>query len=182
MDVDIRAEAVITPKDYVELTHFLAYGKSKSASYINMLLLMAVFVAVYADFVINGSPTSISAVAAAALIISYGYPEYAARRAAKRDTAVVGHNFKYLFNENGINIFDETASTTVLFAWAEIMNLYEIKDYFYVFMSKANAVMIPKRCLNAEDLVDFRELVQFQMGARFENRVPVRAKRNKKNG
>lgn len=182
MDVDIRAEAVLEPKDYVELTHFLSYGKSKATSYINMLVMIAVFIAVYADFVINGRPTTITLVAVLAIIFSYGYPEYVARKRAKNDTTVVGHKFKYLFNENGINLFDETAGTEALFAWQTIMNMYELKDHFFVFMSKQNAVMIPKRCLNEEDLEDFRELIKFKLTNRFESRISTRSKKKKKNG
>lgn len=177
MDIEIRAEAVMEPKDYLGLTHFITFEKAKSGPLLNMLVIMLVFIAVYADFRINNGPTIITVVAVIAAIATYGVPEFSARQFIKKDTSVIGHHYKYLFDENGINLYDETAATTALFAWATMLNMYEVKDYFYVFMSKQNAIILPKRCLNAEDMDDFREVLKYKLGKRFEQRYIAKKKK-----
>ena len=52
-----------------------------------------------------------------------------------------------------------------------ILNMYETAGYFFMFLGKQSALLIPKRCLSDEDLADFREMLQFQLGSRYENRT-----------
>lgn len=168
------------PRDYIQLTRFISFEKTKAGPMMNALVLMVAFIAVYADFKLNNKPTIITIVAVLAIVATYGLPEYSARKFVKNDTSFIGHNFKYLFNEAGINFYDTTAGTTALFAWPTILNLYEVKDYFFVFMSKQNALVLPKRCLNPEDMDDFREVLRFKLSKRFEQRYSPKKKKGKK--
>ncbi len=65
---------------------------------------------------------------------------------------------------------DAEAGTTALHAWAAILNMYETAGYFFLFLSRQNAVLIPKRCLSAEDLADFREMLRYHLESRYEVR------------
>ena len=51
-----------------------------------------------------------------------------------------------------------------------ILNMYETAGYFFLFLSRQNAVLIPKRCLSAEDLADFREMLRYHLESRYEVR------------
>ena len=82
----------------------------------------------------------------------------------------------YVFNDNGINVLDEQNGTTALHAWENIMNMYETAGYFFMFLGKQSALLIPKRCLSEEDLTDFREMLTFQLGSRYENRLQKKKK------
>ena len=48
--------------------------------------------------------------------------------------------------------------------------MYETAGYFFLFLSRQNAVLIPKRCLSAEDLADFREMLRYHLESRYEVR------------
>ncbi len=180
MEIEIRAEAKMEPKDYISLTRFLSYEKSRFSPLINTVLIVAVLLGLYADFMINHEFGLLTVVAILAVVFTYGLPEFTARRFVRTDKSFIGHEFKYLFNEKGINLLDETAGTTALFAWPTILNLYEMKDHFFVFLSKQNALVIPKRSFSAEDLSDLRELVSYQIGKRFEPRWAPKKKKEKK--
>ena len=86
---------------------------------------------------------------------------------------------RYVFNDNGINVLDEQNGTTALHAWGNIMNMYETAGYFFMFLGKQSALLIPKRCLSDEDLAVFREMLQFQLGSRYENRTQKKSKKAK---
>ena len=135
-----------------------------------VLLLIAV-VGVYADFQVNGKATIITIVAVIAVLGAFVLPELTARRFIKKDKSFIGHTMRYVFNDNGINVLDEQNGTTALHAWGNIMNMYETAGYFFMFLGKQSALLIPKRCLSDEDLADFREMLQFQLGSRYENRT-----------
>ena len=171
MDIEIRAEAVMEGRDYLALAHFMTYSKNKNSMMLNLLLLLVAVVGVYADFMVNGKMTFITIVAVLAVLVTFLLPEYSARRFVRTDKKFIGHTFRYVFNDNGINILDAEAGTTALHAWAAILNMYETAGYFFLFLSRQNAVLIPKRCLSDEDLADFREMLQFQLGSRYENRT-----------
>ena len=180
MDVEIRAEAKMEPKDYICLTRFLSYEKSRYSPLMNSVLIVAAFLALYADIMMDHQIGLLTIVAVAAIVITYGLPEWTAHKFVKNDTTFIGHEFKYLFNEMGINLLDETAQTTALFAWPTILNLYEVEKFFYVFLSKNNAVVIPKRSFTEEDLADLRELMTYQLGKRYEKRWAPKKKKAKK--
>lgn len=174
MDLEIRAEAVIEPKDYLALNHFITYSKGRSSGMMNFLVILLVIVAVYADIRLNQKATVMSFVAVAAVVVSYILPELAARRAIRKDTSVIGHNFRYVFNEEGLNLLDVTTNFANLLTWESLMNVYETKEYIFVFLSKQQAIVIPKRCLSTEDMNDFRELLKFKVGRCFEQRTAVK--------
>ena len=136
-----------------------------------MVLLLIAVVGVYADFQVNGKMTFITIVAVIAVLGAFVLPELTARRFIKKDKSFIGHTMRYVFNDNGINVLDEQNGTTALHAWGNIMNMYETAGYFFMFLGKQSALLIPKRCLSDEDLADFREMLQFQLGSRYENRT-----------
>ena len=178
MDIEIRAEAVMEGRDYLALTRFMTNGKNKNSIMMNILLLLIAIVGVYADFKVNQKPTIITIVAVIlrclitiAVLGAFLLPELSARRFIKNDKTFIGHTMRYVFNDNGINVLDEQAGTTALHAWNNIMNMYETAEYFFMFLGKQSALLIPKRCLSAEDLADFREMLTFQLGDRYENRL-----------
>ena len=174
MDIEIRAEAVMEGKDYLALTRFMTGGKNKNSMMMNILLLLIAVVGVYADFQVNGKMTFITIVAVIAVLGAFVLPEFFARRSInkdKKDKSFIGHTMRYVFNDNGINVLDEKNGTTALHAWGNIMNMYETAGYFFMFLGKQSALLIPKRCLSDEDLADFREMLQFQLGSRYENRT-----------
>ena len=171
MDIEIRAEAVMEGKDYLALTRFMTGGKNKNSMMMNILLLLIAVVGVYADFQVNGKATFITIVAVIAVLGAFVLPELTARRFIKKDKSFIGHTMRYVFNDNGINVLDEQNGTTALHAWGNIMNMYETAGYFFMFLGKQSALLIPKRCLSDEDLTDFREMLQFQLGSRYENRT-----------
>ena len=162
MDIEIRAEAVMEGRDYLALTRFMTGGKNKNSIMMNILLLLIAIVGVYADFKVNQKPTIITIVAVIAVLGAFLLPELSARRFIKNDKTFIGHTMRYVFNDNGINVLDEQAGTTALHAWNNIMNMYETAEYFFMFLGKQSALLIPKRCLSAEDLADFREMLTFQ--------------------
>ena len=170
MDIEIRAEAVMEGRDYLALAHFMTYSKNKNSMMLNLLLLLVAVVGVYADFMVNGKMTFITIVAVLAVLVTFLLPEYSARRFVRTDKKFIGHTFRYVFNDNGINILDAEAGTTALHAWAAILNMYETAGYFFLFLSRQNAVLIPKRCLSAEDLADFREMLRYRLESRYEVR------------
>ena len=170
MDIEIRAEAVMEGRDYLALAHFMTYSKNKNSMMLNLLLLLVAVVGVYADFMVNGKMTFITIVAVLAVLVTFLLPEYSARRFVRTDKKFIGHTFRYVFNDNGINILDAEAGTTALHAWAAILNMYETAGYFFLFLSRQNAVLIPKRCLSAEDLADFRERLRYHLESRYEVR------------
>ena len=174
MDLEIRAEAVIEPKDYLALNHFITYSKGRSSGLMNLLVILLVAVAVYADIRLNQKATVMSYVAIIVVIVSYILPEFSARRAIQKDTAVVGQTFRYVFNEEGLNLLDVTTNSANLLPWASLLNVYETKEYVFVFLSKQQALIVPKRCLSTEDMDDFRELLKFKVGKSFEQRVAVK--------
>ena len=137
----------------------------------DVLLLLIAVVGVYADFQVNGKATIITIVAVIAVLGAFVLPELTARRFIKKDKSFIGHTMRYVFNDNGINVLDEQNGTTALHAWGNIMNMYETAGYFFMFLGKQSALLIPKRCLSDEDLADFREMLQFQLGSRYENRT-----------
>ena len=171
MDIEIRAEAVMEGRDYLALTRFMTGGKNKNSVMMNILLLLIAIVGVYADFKVNQKPTIITIVAVIAVLGAFLLPELSARRFIKNDKTFIGHTMRYVFNDNGINVLDEQAGTTALHAWNNIMNMYETAEYFFMFLGKQSALLIPKRCLSDEDLADFREMLTFQLGDRYENRL-----------
>ena len=171
MDIEIRAEAVMEGRDYLALTRFMTGGKNKNSVMMNILLLLIAIVGVYADFKVNQKPTIITIVAVIAVLGAFLLPELSARRFIKKDQSFIGHTMRYVFNDNGINVLDEQAGTTALHAWNNIMNMYETAEYFFMFLGKQSALLIPKRCLSAEDLADVREMLTFQLGDRYENRL-----------
>lgn len=164
MDIEIRAEAVMEGRDYLALTRFMTGGKNKNSVMMNILLLLIAIVGVYADFKVNQKPTIITIVAVIAVLGAFLLPELSARRFIKNDKTFIGHTMRYVFNDNGINVLDEQAGTTALHAWNNIMNMYETAEYFFMFLGKQSALLIPKRCLSAEDLADFREMLTFSWG------------------
>ena len=170
MDIEIRAEAVMEGKDYLALTRFMTGGKNKNSMMMNILLLLIAVVGVYADFQVNGKMTFITIVAVIAVLGAFVLPEITARRFIKKDKSFIGHTMRYVFNDNGINVLDEQNGTTALHAWGNIMNMYETAGYFFLFLSRQNAVLIPKRCLSAEDLADFREMLRYHLESRYEVR------------
>ena len=170
MDIEIRAEAVMEGRDYLALAHFMTYSKNKNSMMLNLLLLLVAVVGVYADFMVNGKMTFITIVAVLAVLVTFLLPEYSARRFARTDKKFIGHTFRYVFNDHGVNILDAEAGTTTLHAWAAILNMYETAGYFFLFLSRQNAVLIPKRCLSAEDLADFREMLRYHLESRYEVR------------
>ena len=170
MDIEIRAEAVMEGKDYLALTRFMTNGKNKNRMMMNVLLLMIAIVGVFADFRLSNKPTIITIVAVIAVLGAFILPEASARKFIKNDQSFIGHTMRYVFNDNGINVLDEQAGTTALHAWANIANMYETAEYFFMFLNKQSALLIPKRCLSAEDLADFREMLRFQLGSRYEMR------------
>ena len=170
MDIEIRAEAVMEGRDYLALAHFMTYSKNKNSMMLNLLLLLVAVVGVYADFMVNGKMTFITIVAVLAVLVPFLLPEYSARRFVRTDKKFIGHTFRYVFNDNGVNILDAEAGTTALHAWAAILNMYETAGYFFLFLSRQNAVLIPKRCLSAEDLADFREMLRYHLESRYEVR------------
>ena len=174
MDIEIRAEAVMEGRDYLALAHFMTYSKNKNSMMLNLLLLLVAVVGVYADFMVNGKMTFITIVAVLAVLVTFLLPEYSARRFARTDKKFIGHTFRYVFNDNGVNILDAEAGTTALHAWAAILNMYETAGYFFLFLSRQNAVLIPKRCLSAEDLADFREMLRYHLESRYEVRYKER--------
>ena len=147
-------------RDYLALTRFMTGGKNKNSIMMNILLLLIAIVGVYADFKVNQKPTIITIVAVIAVLGAFLLPELSARRFIKNDKTFIGHTMRYVFNDNGINVLDEQAGTTALHAWNNIM-----------ILGKQSALLIPKRCLSAEDLADFREMLTFQLGDRYENRL-----------
>lgn len=176
MDIEIRAEAVMEGKDYLALTRFMTNGKNKNSMMMNILLLLIAVVGVYADFKVNQKPTVITIVAVIAVLGAFLLPELSARRFIKKDQSFIGHTMRYVFNDNGINVLDEQNGTTALHAWENIMNMYETAGYFFMFLGKQSALLIPKRCLSEEDLADFREMLTFQLGNRYENRLEKKKK------
>ena len=170
MDIEIRAEAVMEGRDYLALAHFMTYSKNKNSMMLNLLLLLVAVVGVYADFMVNGKMTFITIVAVLAVLVTFLLPESSARRFVRPDKKFIGHTFRYVFNDNGVNILDAEAGTTALHAWAAILNMYETAGYFFLFLSRQNAVLIPKRCLSAEDLADFREMLRYHLESRYEVR------------
>lgn len=176
MDIEIRAEAVMEGRDYLALTRFMTNGKNKNSMMMNILLLLIAVVGVYADYKVNAKPTVITVVAVIAVLGAFVLPELSARRFIKKDTGFIGHKIRYVFNDNGINVLDEQNGTTALHAWNNIMNMYETAEYFFMFMDKRAALLIPKRCLSAEDLQDFREMLTFQLGSRYECRLKQKKK------
>ena len=191
MDIEIRAEAVMEGRDYLALAHFMTYSKNKNSMMLNLLLLLVAVVGVYADFMVNGKMTFITIVAVLAVLVyqrrhaesagdvvaipvvrpvTFLLPEYSARRFVRTDKKFIGHTFRYVFNDNGVNILDAEAGTTALHAWSAILNMYETAGYFFLFLSRQNAVLIPKRCLSAEDLADFREMLRYHLESRYEVR------------
>ena len=170
MDIEIRAEAVMEGRDYLALAHFMTYSKNKNSMMLNLLLLLVAVVGVYADFMVNGKMTFITIVAVLAVLVTFLLPEYSARRFVRTDKKFIGHTFRYVFNDNGVNILDAEAGTTALHAWAAILNMYETAGYFFLFLSRQNAVLIPKRCLSAEDLADVREMLRCNLESRYEVR------------
>ena len=164
MDIEIRAEAVMEGRDYLALTRFMTGGKNKNSVMMNILLLLIAIK-------VNEKPTIITIVAVIAVLGAFLLPELSARRFIKNDKTFIGHTMRYVFNDNGINVLDEQAGTTALHAWNNIMNMYETAEYFFMFLGKQSALLIPKRCLSAEDLADFREMLTFQLGDRYENRL-----------
>lgn len=176
MDIEIRAEAVMEGRDYLALTRFMTNGKNKNSIMMNILLLLIAIVGVYADFKVNQKPTIITIVAVIAVLGAFVLPEFFARRFIKKDQSFIGHTMRYVFNDNGINVLDEQNGTTALHAWENIMNMYETAGYFFMFLGKQSALLIPKRCLSEEDLTDFREMLTFQLGSRYENRLQKKKK------
>ena len=170
MDIEIRAEAVMEGRDYLALAHFMTYSKNKNSMMLNLLLLLVAVVGVYADFMVNGKMTFITIVAVLAVLVTFLLPEYSARRFVRTDKKFIGHTFRYVFNDNGVNILDAEAGTAALHAWAAILNMYEAAGYFFLFLIRQNAVLIPKRCLSAEDLADFREMLRYHLESRYEVR------------
>lgn len=182
MDIQIKAEAKMEPKDYLELTHFMTYDRSLLSPVFNTILLICVFLAFFADIAVERRLTVKSAVAAAVLLLVYALPEYQARKFGRTDSSFIRHVFSYLFDEKGLTVYDQTASTVSFYAWESIMNLYETKDYFFVLMNKQNAITVPKRAFTPEDLADLAETFRFKLGKRYDVRMMTLERKKRKKG
>lgn len=170
MDIQIRADVIMQPQDYLALTRFMTYKKNRNGLALNIMLVGIIALAIYSDLKISGKPTIITLVAAAAALGTFLIPEVSARKFIKQDTSFLGHEFRYVLDENGVNLLDVENETTALHPWAAFLNAYETKDHFFLFLTKQNALLIPKRSMTAEDLADFCELLRYQLDKRYEVR------------
>ena len=60
---------------------------------------------------------------------------------------------------------------TGLAPWSSMMKAVETDDFFLFYLSKINAVYLPKRHVTPDEVQAVRELTRARLGERFEERA-----------
>ena len=93
------------------------------------------------------------------------FPTFSKNQVVKstEKTIASGH-LSTLFDEVRLKIDKDgieeiTSRGNHLNSWSAIQSIKETKDYFYLFMTQTSALIIPKRNLNEEELVELKKWI-----------------------
>lgn len=93
------------------------------------------------------------------------FPTFSKNQVVKstEKTIASGH-LSTLFDEVRLKIDKDgieeiTSRGNHLNSWSAIQSIKETEDYFYLFMTQASALIIPKRNLNEEELVELKKWI-----------------------
>jgi YcxB-like protein len=95
-------------------------------------------------------------------VLIFSYLFYYFYRAAKKLATKSKSKIRWSFSDSGYDVFSEIGTATV--SWKGIEEVIEIKNHFLMVIQNPLYFIIPKRCFNDSQIVEFRELIRRKLG------------------
>ncbi|SMO70149.1 YcxB-like protein [Saccharicrinis carchari] len=164
--MEIKTE--ITRNDFLEFNKHVMYGKRLRRHF----LIATVFVIIWIVLLNIGEPFDLLKVISEAVIffaiwsllifIFNQISLYRIKRIPDSSGSILGEK-TYLMEENGFKEISESSET--LTSWEGLKEIQESKDYYFLFVDKIAAYIIPKRSFrNKMQEQDFIDAVNRKMG------------------
>ena len=174
MENKITIQLKTTAKDFRALTFFNLFLKKK---------IMAIFLpiaAVFSAAAVIGKYAGLIEVSdwyffvclafLGLTVLQFLLFEYSVRRFLASDQLVVDNERTVTVSESGLTEEGGKENSTGSFQWDMFYCVYETKKYFYLYINTMQAIILPKREYNQEQINAMEKLIKEKMGKNFYKR------------
>lgn len=157
--IDIKS--IVTKKDYRNLVYFNSLGRKKYRKYtLVALLIVSLMGIIYSLSVYKGLSLLAGAGAGYVLfvLLSGVMLERNIKRFAKEEDSLIGKEQTITIRDNGIKVCNYIKPEGENYAWKSVLNLYETKKYYYIYMSNGQIIVIGKEYISNYDIENLKAL------------------------
>jgi hypothetical protein len=112
------------------------------------------------DWLYGLAMIAIAAIAGAALDLS---PFWMVRSLREKRRGAAGPH-RYRLHDGGVDVASPGVTATL--EWTNVTEAYETKDFFFIYLSKGWATLLPKRVIASEQLPHLRDALRAWVGDR----------------
>lgn len=152
LEIDVRLEL----RDYLRASYWFLFRKWS----IKALIALALFMVMGFLFVFIQRPNASALpmlILPTLVLFVIGSVYFGAKRNLASNKSVQ-ENIHYTFSNRGVNLVAESSSGQT--AWSNIVNAFETKHNFLLFVSRSIMQIIPKRCFqDSEQIAEFKQML-----------------------
>ena len=171
---NIVIQTKVTAQDYKKLTFFNTFLKKKL-----MMFMMPIGAVISLVAVIGKSSGKIEMSDwyyyvclgfLGLMILLYIAFQLSVKRFLASDKIIIDDEKKVVVSESGIWHEGGKAKDTGDFQWDMLYQAFETKQYFYLYINTLQAIILPKRDLNSEEIIVVEKLIKEKLGIKFMKR------------
>jgi len=163
-----------TAKDYKKLVFFNTFLKKK------IMMILTPVAGVISIAAIIGKSTGTIEISdwyyyvclalLALIVLQYILYESSVKKFLKSDSLVVENERTVTVSESGIAEEGGIEKSSGEFQWEVFYQVFETKQYFYLYINTVQAIILPKRDFSGEQIDTLRSLLQANLENRFQKR------------
>lgn len=152
---EIRIKKEISLKDYRKLVYFNTFCKNKLNSLIFLAtVIFSAFYVMYRILFIKRLDliSQFGIMYYFFLLIFLAMAEFNIRKSSKGKNTLIGKNQEIVFRNNGIKVSNELRPSGESYSWDKIKSVYNVRDYFYIYMANNQVLIVSKSLLESKDM------------------------------
>lgn len=103
-------------------------------------------------------------------LLQYLVFRFTVKRFIASDKVVIDNERSVAIDESGIAVEGGKENSSATYRWDMFYNAYDTKNYFYLYINTAQAVILPKRDFRPEELPVLETLIREKLGEKFHKR------------
>lgn len=160
-DNEIKLKTTIGKEDYRSIVYFNVFTKTKIRAILFIIISLVVVAELGLHFAgirrVEGFPLYFDYFVVLIMILLPIEVEFICRRMIKTDKLTLGVEQEITINNEGI--ICKSVNSQSKYEWPLMYRGYESKKYFLIFVNIQQAVIIPKRDLQAEEIDRLRGII-----------------------
>lgn len=166
----IEIDSTVMIKDYRKLVYFNSIGRKKSRKYTLVGLLTIAFVyLIYSlvkfkglDLIAGAGLGYISFIGISAILLERNIVKF-----SKEEDTLIGKSQNVIIRDNGVKVSNHIKPDGENYAWNVVLNAYETKNYFYLYMTNGQIVVISKSNINDNNLDSLKNIFKEKLEGKF---------------